>query len=158
MKVVKLIVVFCCFCFIPANLFAQGISSPQAIENDLLRVFKKVKYYGAHKKEGKAIDSLKKMNNIFAYKLKYYTAQYPFTINLKFTSLVKELLVISTSSDGMFRAYSWDTKLGYGGGYDFDNVLQYKVKGQTFSLLKMDPPGKAAYWYPKIQNVLSGYL
>jgi hypothetical protein len=148
MKAIKLIVICCC-CFITANLSAQTISSPQAIEADLLRIFNRVNYYGAHKKEWKAIDSLKKMNSIFAYKLKYYTSKYPFTIDLKFTSLIKERLVIATSSDGLFRTYSWDTKLG-AGGYDFDNILQYKAKGQTFSLLKMDPPGKEAYFFPRI--------
>ena len=149
MKAFKLFVVFCCCCFITVNLFAQEGVNPDAIENDLLRVFKRVNYYGAHKKEWKAIDSLKKMNSIFAYKLKYYTAKYPYTIHLNFTSLKKERLVIATSADGLFRTYSWDTKLGTN-GYDFDNVLQYSVKEKTVSLLKMDPPGKEAYWYPKI--------
>jgi hypothetical protein len=148
MKAFKLVVVLCS-CFITANLSAQTISSPHAIEADLLRIFNRVNYYGNHKKEWKAVDSLKKMNSIFAFKLKYYTAKYPFTIDLKFTSLVKARLVIATSSDGMFRTYSWDTRLG-NGGYDFDNILQYKVNGQTLSLLKMDPPGKEAYWFPKI--------
>ncbi|HEY9195213.1 MAG TPA: hypothetical protein VIM77_03080 [Mucilaginibacter sp.] len=148
MKAIKLVIVFCC-CFLTADSFAQAISSPQAIENDLLRIFKKVNYYGTHKKEWKAVDSLRKMNSIFAFKLKYYTSKYPFTISLKFTSLVKERLVIATSADGMFRTYSWDTRLGTG-GYDFDNILQYKANGQTLSLLKMDAPGKEAFWYTKI--------
>lgn len=145
MKSIKLIVVLCC-CFMSANLYAQ---SPQEIENDLLRIFRRVNYYGTHKKEWKAVDSLKKMNSMFAYKLKYYTAKYPFTISQDFAALKKERMVIATSADGKFRTYSWDTRLGTT-GYDFDNILQYKVGNQTFSLLKMDPPGKQAYWYPKI--------
>jgi hypothetical protein len=148
MKALKLVVVLCS-CFITANLSAQTISSPHAIEADLLRIFNRVNYYGNHKKEWKAVDSLKKMNSIFAFKLKYYTAKYPFTIDLKFTSLVKARLVIATSADGMFRTYSWDTRLG-NSRYDFDNILQYKVNGKTLSLLKMDTPGKEAYWFPKI--------
>ncbi|WP_295718228.1 hypothetical protein [Mucilaginibacter sp.] len=153
MKAFKLFVVFCC-CTISANSFAQTGSNPQDIENDLLRIFQRINYYGAHKKEWKAIDSLKKMNSIFAYKLKYYTSKYPFTIGFKFTSLVKERLVIATSADGMFRAYSWDTKLGTV-GYDFNNILQYRVDGQTLSLLKMDQPGKEAYWFPKIYTFMA---
>lgn len=153
MKAFKLIVVLCC-CLVTARVSAQGISSPQAIEADLLRIFNRVNYYGNHKKEWKAVDSLKKMNSIFAYKLKYYTSKYPFTIDLKFTSLVKERLVIATSADGQFRTYSWDTRLGTT-GYDFDNILQFKVNGQTQSLLKMDAPGKEAYWFPKIYTLVA---
>jgi hypothetical protein len=155
MRSFRLIFVFCS-CFITAHAFAQTISSPQAIEDDLLRIFKRVNYYGTHKKEFKAIDSLKKMNSIFAFKLKYYTSKYPFTISQKFTSLVKERMVIATSADGMFRTYSWDTRLG-NGGYDFDNILQYKVGAQTLSLLKMDPPGKEAYWFPKIYTFIANH-
>jgi hypothetical protein len=151
MKTFKLIIVFCC-CFYSANLFAQ---SPQAIEADLLRIFKRVNYYGTHKKEWKAIDSLEKMNKIFGFKLKYYTSKYPETINYPFTELVKERVVIATSADGLFRTYSWDTKLG-STGYDFDNVLQYKVNGKIFSSLKMDSVGKKhnpVYWYSKIYTL-----
>jgi hypothetical protein len=153
MKAIKLFVICCC-CFITANVSAQNASSPDAIESDLLRIFNRVNYYGTHKKEFKAIDSLKKMNSIFAFKLKYYTAKYPFTINFKFTSLVKSRMVIATSADGMFRTYSWDTRMGTT-GYDFDNILQYKVGSQTLSLLKMDPPGREAYWFPKIYTFVA---
>ncbi|WP_183567164.1 hypothetical protein [Mucilaginibacter sp. SP1R1] len=131
-------------------MFAQN--SPQAIESDLLRILKKVNYYGAHKKEWKAIDSLQKQNRIFAFKLKYYTSKYPATISQSFISLIKERLVIATSADGMFRTYSWNTQLGVT-GFDIYNVLQYKTNGQAVSLLKMDTVGKRAnqsLWYPKI--------
>ncbi|NHA06599.1 hypothetical protein G7092_22515 [Mucilaginibacter sp. HC2] len=150
MKTIKLIVVLCC-CLASEFVFAQN--SPQAIEGDLLRILKKVNYYGAHKKDWKAMDSLLKQNKIFAVKLKYYTSKYPETISLLFTSLVKERLVIATSADGIFRTYSWNTQLGVKGGFDIYNVLQYKNGGQTVSLLKMDTIGKKGYvslWYPKI--------
>lgn len=149
MKAIKLIVVFCC-CLASARLFAQD--SPQAIENDLLRVLKKINYYGAHKKEWKAIDSLRKQNKIFAFKLKYYTSKYPKTISQSFISLIKQRLVIASSADGMFRTYSWNTQLG-NPGFDIYNVLQYKSNGQTGSLLKMDTVGKKgslSLWYSKI--------
>jgi hypothetical protein len=131
-------------------LFAQD--SPQAIESDLLRILKKVNYYGAHKKQWKAIDSLQKQNKIFAFKLKYYTSKYLATIGQSFTSLIKERLVIATSADGIFRTYSWNTQLGVG-GFDIYNVLQYKTSGKTVSLLKMDTVGKKGsqpLWYSKI--------
>jgi hypothetical protein len=149
MKTIKLIVVFCC-CLTSARLFAQN--SPQTIESDLLRVLQKVNYYGAHKKEWKAIDSLQKQNKIFAFKLKYYTSKYPATISHSFTSLIKERLVIATSADGIFRTYSWNTQLGVK-GFDIYNVLQYKTNSQTVSLLKMDTVGKKGnlpLWYSKI--------
>ncbi|WPU93881.1 hypothetical protein SNE25_31690 [Mucilaginibacter sabulilitoris] len=149
MKTIKLIVIFCC-CLTSAHLFAQN--SPQSIESDLLRILKRVNYYGAHKKDWKAIDSLQKQNKIFAFKLKYYTSKYPETISQPFTSLVKERLVIATSADGIFRTYSWNTQLGTK-GFDIYNVLQYKNNGQTISLLKMDTIGKKGYmplWYSKI--------
>ena len=66
MKALKLVVVLCC-CFITANLSAQTISSPKAIEADLLRIFNRVNYYGNHNNEWKAVDSLKMMNRIFAF-------------------------------------------------------------------------------------------
>src|SRR5436190_790157 len=109
MKTIKLIVVFCC-CLTSVRLFAQD--SPQAIEADLLRILQKVNYYGSHKKQWKAIDSLQKQNKIFGFKLKYYTSKYPATISQPFTSLIKAKLVIATSSDGLFRTYSWNTQLG----------------------------------------------
>ncbi|AYL99231.1 hypothetical protein [Mucilaginibacter celer] len=154
MKTFKFIIVFFC-CFYSANLFAQ---TPQAIEADLLRIFKRVNYYGSHKKEWKAIDSLQKMNKIFGFKLKYYTSKYPETISYPFTEIKKERVVIATSADGLFRTYSWDTRLG-SVGYDFDNVLQFTANGKVLSSLKMDSVGKKhnpVFWYSKIYTLQSG--
>lgn len=149
MKTIKLIVVFYC-CLASTRLFAQD--SPQAIEADLLRILQKVNYYGSHKNQWKAIDSLQKQNKIFGFKLKYYTSNYPATISQPFTSLIKAKLVIATSADGQFRTYSWNTQLGTK-GFDIYNVIQYKNNGKTIALLKMDTVGKKGslpLWYSKI--------
>lgn len=118
---------------ISANLFAQ---SPQAIEVDLLKSFKKIDYWGQKQRDGQvnAGDSLEKANEVFGNKLKHYTDAYPFTISQSFNSLRKLRLDIFTSADGLFRIYSWETWMG-GTMRDFANVLQYQTGQKTISTL-----------------------
>ncbi|MBS1533222.1 MAG: hypothetical protein JSU01_23180 [Bacteroidetes bacterium] len=106
---------FCCV--ISPALFAQ---TPQQIEADLLKSFKKIDYC-----RDKKCDSLETANDVFAKKLKFYTEKSPFTITYPFNSLKKDYLDISTSSDGLFRIYSWDTWTG-GTMHFFESVMQYK--------------------------------
>jgi hypothetical protein len=77
-----------------------------------------------------ADDSLAHANAMFAKKLSYYISKCPFTINQKFSSLANDHLDISTSNDGLFRIYSWDTWTG-GTMHFFENVMQYK-SGSNF--------------------------
>lgn len=122
-------------CLASADVYAQ---TPKAIEGDLLRSFKKIDYWdekmhndttGYHGFE----DSLGKADDVFAKKLKDYTGRYPLTITQDFRTLKKEGLDVFTSSDGLFRIYSWETWLG-GTMRDFANILQYKNGSKTQSI------------------------
>ena len=119
----KLFLLFCC-CFIASDLLAQ---STKSFEPDLLRSFKKIAYWRDNQYSdttGTLVDSLANANNVFAKKLKHYSEKFPLSITNSFDSL-KEYLYISTSADGLFRIYSWDTWTG-GTMHFFENVMQYK--------------------------------
>jgi hypothetical protein len=135
MKIIRLFV-FICHLLIPFALVAQ---TPAAIEADLLKSFKRIDYWD---EKGRAStggniswsDSIKKANVSFSIKLKNYTEKYPSTITQNFALLKKEHLDISSSTDGLFRIYSWDTWTG-GTMHFFESVFQYKVGPKTISIL-----------------------
>ncbi|MFD2872374.1 hypothetical protein ACFS5N_07850 [Mucilaginibacter ximonensis] len=122
MKVIKL-AAFICLSF-SITAFAQ---TPKAIEADLLRLLKKID------SNSPEID---KANDDFAKKLKYYTEKYPATLDQSFESLKKAHLDISTSTDGLFRIYSWDTWTG-GTMHYFESLFQYKSGNGTISTIDM---------------------
>ncbi|MGF7075758.1 hypothetical protein [Mucilaginibacter sp. 3215] len=131
MKALNLIALFC---FITVNkLVAQ---TPQAVEADLLKSFKKIEYWHQKQDTGDdgASDALGDANDEFGNKLKKYAETYPASIGMPFNSLKKAQLDIFTSADGLFRIYSWETWQG-GTMRDFANVLQYKVDAKTKSVL-----------------------
>lgn len=111
-----------CLLFVYLGTAAQ---TPKAIETDLVRSFEKIS--GEY-------DSLEKANNVFTKKLQYYTSKYPHTLTQKFSGLSDRQLDISSSTDGLFRIYSWDTSLG-GSMHDYRNVFQYNSNGKTLSFL-----------------------
>lgn len=121
---------------LPSTVFAQ---SPQQIEVDLLKSFEKIDYW-REKQNDTTIDidvgirSLLNANNTFAKKLKYYAENYPATIIYPFSSLKKDYLIISTSSDHLFRIYSWDTETG-GTMHFFENVMQYKSANKMKTII-----------------------
>jgi len=128
--------VFVGCCFASINVFAQ---TPKTIEADLLKSFKRIGYcyqkkYHDTTYDAKYEDSLAEANKLFGKKLKYYAEKYPATIMQNFVLLKKQYLGISTSSDGLFRIYSWDTEEG-GTMYSFENVFQYKSGNKTFAVL-----------------------
>jgi hypothetical protein len=131
MKTFTCFIVFSFLALISLNSLAQ---TRERIENDLYKSFKKINYWTEKRNGGviEASDSLETANNAFDEKLKYYAGKYPFTIDLKFSSLKKENLGISTSSDGLLRIYSWDTQTG-GTMHIYNDLLQYKVHNKTYS-------------------------
>jgi hypothetical protein len=125
MKYLNFCTLFCCL--ITCSLFAQ---TPKQIEADLLKSFKKIDYwrekqYDTTTNINKSFDSLEIANEAFAKKLKLYAEKHPSTIAYPFNILKKDYLDISTSSDNMFRIYSWDTWTG-GTMHFFESVMQYK--------------------------------
>jgi len=131
MKALNLIAIFC---FITVNkLVAQ---TPQAVEADLLKSFKRIGYWHQKQDTGddRAGDALGNANHEFENKLKKYAETYPASISMPFNSLKKAQLDIFTSADGLFRIYSWETWEG-GTMRDFANMLQYKVGLKTHAML-----------------------
>jgi len=116
-----------CSCLFSVVAFAQ---TPKAIEADLLASFKKIHYF----RDKNDYEGVGKADDVFAKKLKYYTEKYPTTINQSFALLKNENLDISTSDDGLFRIYSWDTWSG-GTMHFFESVFQYKLGPNTISIL-----------------------
>jgi len=140
---------FALFSLISLNVFAQ---TPKEIEADLLKSFNKIDYWDAYRSTHKdtinnlmkANDSLDKACSVFGKKLKYYTSEFPFTIEQKFTSIAQnpnlipqDRVKILTSADKLFRIYSWDTRSD-GTMYFFNNVIQYKTGQKTKSILITD--------------------
>ncbi|MEO3404063.1 hypothetical protein AAFN85_09180 [Mucilaginibacter sp. CAU 1740] len=130
MKTLNTLFFLCC---LAVSAFAQ---SPQAVEADLLKSFKKIEYWHQKQDNGDdaASDALGDANDEFGNKLKNYAESYPASITQPFASLKKEHLDMLTSVDGLFRIYSWDTWQG-GTMRDFSNVLQYKIGTKTKSVL-----------------------
>jgi hypothetical protein len=138
----------------PAYLFAQP---PQSIEADLLKSFKKFAYWYQRLSDMtvSASDSLDNANEVFGEKLKYTTEKYPATIAQSFASLTKEHLDIFTSSDGLFRIYSWD--MGGGGTMrEFQNLMQYKIGDKTTSILFISSEDVYVPFYSNLYTFKTG--
>jgi len=128
--------VFLGCCLTSISAFAQ---TPKAIEKDLSNSFAKIYYWfdKAHNDTTEMLiaenDSLEIANDVFGNKLKYYTSNYPMTISRNFNIDMN----VVTSTDHMFRIYSWDTEMG-GTEHDYRNVMQYKNGKSVSSILNMD--------------------
>jgi len=123
-------------------LFAQP---PAAIESDLLKLFKKIDY---HSKDYAAA------NTEFGKKLAYYAEKYPATINQDFKLLKKAHLYISTSADGLYRIYSWESFTD-GNVTWFENVTQYKAGARTFSSFYSSADGDYGDIRPKDEQIFT---
>jgi len=86
-----------------------------------------------------------------------YTASIPETLTFEFKDLLKSGLEISTSKNGLFRIYSWDTKTG-GTMRSFRNIFQFKSNKKVFSqklLSDVDEYGESSYSYEILDQVVS---
>jgi len=145
---------FICWCFASVNLFAQ---TPKSIKDDLSKLSNKIDYWSDKARDETTedtsfSDSLEDANDKYGKKLQFYTSTYPFTLNQNFNSLGG----VSSSSDNLFRIYTWDTYTG-GTMHLFDNVFQYKSQMNVKSFLqKQDTTGNAndyIYCYSKIYTL-----
>ncbi|HVV54881.1 MAG TPA: hypothetical protein VHC47_06135 [Mucilaginibacter sp.] len=140
-------------CLTASSLLAQ---TPQQIEADLLRSFKKIDYWYQRANDTTANadlaanDSLENANDFFARKLKNYAEKYPSTITYPFDSIRKRYLSISTSADGLFRIYSWDKETG-GTMHFFENVMQYKTGVRTMAVI--DTPQSEGDFGPSYNKI-----
>lgn len=94
------------------------------IEKELNDAFQKIDYQN--------YDNLETANETFMKLLLKYTSSNPQTLKYKFRLLEKNGLGITTSQDGKFRIYSWDTWTG-GTMHFFKNVYQYEANNRVYS-------------------------
>jgi hypothetical protein len=129
MKYLNLLLLFF-GCLLSANLLAQ---TPMQIEDDLLKSFNRIDHWYQKTNNttyvASASDSLFQANDAFARKLEHYGGKFSSTLTYPF-NLLKKDLDIPTSSNGLFRIYSWDTETG-GTQHFFENVFQYKSGTKT---------------------------
>jgi hypothetical protein len=110
------------FVFLTTPVFSQNLA---AIEKDLVETYARISsFYRVDS------DSLAHYSHQFDQKIAAYLKKYPATFKHPFTQLKKECF-ITTSTDGLFRVYSWDTWLG-GTAHDFSSIAQFQSGGSTF--------------------------
>lgn len=127
MKKIVLIISF----FITQSSFGQDLDK---IETKLSEAFFKIQYWKFYDnaKTIESYDSLEKANDQFEKLLLNITSNNPQSLNYKFKSLIDSGLTISSSADGNFRIYNWDTWTG-GTMHIYKNIVQYKASGKVFS-------------------------
>jgi len=129
-------------CLLSSTLFAQ--TPRRIVEDDLAKSFKRIDYWFQQRDKdntGAWTDSLQSANDAFAKKLQYYTSKYLPTIYSLY-NLEPLGVNINTSSDELFRIYSWDTWTG-GTQHFFENVFQYQLGTKTVSVI--DTPKSEGY-------------
>jgi hypothetical protein len=141
------------------ELFGQK-PTPKFIEGDLLKSYKRVVLWGDEHYYDKDFERQEKNLNEsldeFKRKLSYYCIKYPETLTQDFNKLDKERsLIISSSMDGLFRIYSWDTR-GGGTMHFFQNVFQYKVSDKTTAITEVKSEGDPGCFYKKMYTFTFG--
>lgn len=134
-------------------LFGQNMST---IEKQLNDAFQKINYWSSdgQSKESSS-DSLYTANIKFEKLLLQYTSSNPQTLHYHFKSLEKNGLFITTSEDGKFRIYSWDTWTG-GTMHFFKNVFQYESNKKLYSkIIENTSEGDPRSYYHQINDVIS---
>lgn len=104
---------------LPATLFSQFADMTE-LENDLCQRYQKMTQFIGN------FDSVAVYSDEFTDTMNAYIASYPQTLNYSFTRLRSIGIAITTSDNGNFRIYSWDTWTG-GTMHFFRTVHQYKT-------------------------------
>ena len=144
------------FVFIALGSFEQS-------QNDsgqkLVCQFERILYWRDFQGDSKNIsvyDSLVDANDQFEKSLLNVTSKNPKTIGFDFKQLKERGLWISTSDDGLFRIYSWDTWTG-GTMHFQQNIFQYKSGKKIFARILPDPLSEeddySVKWYMRIYTV-----
>jgi len=109
------------------QLQAQNLSNDK-IENKLYEISEIIQRYQLGN-----VDSMTFYCELYSKSFKESISKNPNTMSYTFSSLVKyHFCDITNSSDGLLRIYSWDDQMG-GTMRSFDNIFQYKVKGQVYT-------------------------
>jgi hypothetical protein len=141
------------FVFSIVHSFGQKMSN-KAIENTLNKSYGKILSYweDTRSKGGEAAeDSLERQDSLFRTQLQRYTLKYPQTLNYSFDTLQNNVN-IATSTDKLFRIYSWDTWEG-GTEHDFENVFQYKSGNKVYSYSVYDTSFGEDIYVPYYTNI-----
>lgn len=123
-------------CAFSLPVFGQ---SNRKIEQELVKHIKNIQKWSNYG-NNRNTDLLEKENDVFKIKLLKYIKK-PSTLKYQFNDLRKHLF-ISTSEDGMFRIYSWDTESG-GTAHFYETVYQFqgkngKVNSKSYDLTEGD--------------------
>lgn len=126
-----------------------------AIEKELDLSFQKINHWYADLNHNRdSYDSLTVANNQFEKLLLKHTSNSK-TMRYDFKSLRKNGLQISSSEDGRFRIYSWDTWNG-GTMHFFKNVFQYESDNKVYSTTIGDNSEmNAQCFYYQINDIIS---
>jgi hypothetical protein len=144
------------FVFLFVSSFGQ---TQNTVEQKLLGRFERILYWSDFQGDNKNIsvyDSLFHANDQFEKTLLNLTSKDPLTISFDFKKLKDQGLSISTSDDGLFRIYSWDTWTG-GTMHFQQNIFQYKSGDKVFSKIIQDSLSEEDHysvnWYIKIFTI-----
>lgn len=96
-------------------------------------------------------DSLAKYNKELEDLILSFTSKNPKTLNHQFNTKNSDLNIV-TSSDGLFRIYSWNTLEGGTMQY-YRNVYQYSVNGKVYSMINVTPEGDNGYRFYEINDL-----
>src|ERR1700722_10105720 len=131
-----------CILFMLLNYSCFGQKGMASKEKELRSYLNKVsdwydKIYDDSLKSISPFDSIAKYDSVFTYKLLWYVKNYPSTLNWSFSSLSNGWASINvlTSTDGLFRIYSWDNQQG-GTARSYTNIIQYKDNNKVNAYLE----------------------
>lgn len=123
-------------CMLSSVLAIAESPANKLIELDLVNSYQRILDCRFNESKRKW-DSLEVENARFLKSMLFYTANYPATLTYRFDSLQRAGVAISTSDDGAFRIYSWDTWTG-GTAHMFYSVFQYTDSGKLYSTCLCD--------------------
>lgn len=136
-------------------VFGQDIKT---CETKLNLSFDKIQLYANSNDKIKFEENYIENSNIkFERLLLDFTKYQPKTLIYKFENLTKKGLKVSSSKDGFFKIYSWDTESG-GTMRSFKNVFQYKDGRKIHSenlISDKDEYGESMFTYEIIDQVIS---
>ena len=143
------------FTILTLSIYGQDIKT---YNRNLILAYNKIDSYSRQNDKTKfSVDYIDNCNKDFEKLLLNYTSSEPKTLLFKFIDLEKKGLKISTSQDGLFRIYSWDTESG-GTMRSFKNVFQYKGNKKVFSqnlLSDNDEYGESEFTYEILDQLIS---
>lgn len=140
----KFIVIF--FILFQGTLFSQNLNLLEKEINTLTekRIFWRNNY------TDNSYDSLAKYNKEFEKLILNFTSKNPKTLTYTFSDKVN--IRISTSPDGLFRIYTWNTFEG-GTMQFYRNVFQYNIGGKVYSKLNQKEEGDNGCSFYEINEV-----